>query len=256
MEERRIWQFSWAGRRRFDPVWNMVLEGSTGFSGAFARQVTANQQTADKELTVDLLDALEQSAGEESIVLECEGAFISEEKATPTRLQYDANFEGGKYVEVDGERDSFTRDELVSLALFRSFVGTFTARHRANSDNGYPQPALWTLGPIEAQRGRQEFPILFAGNRSMTISGRHLDEAAYLRYRNSIPGSPQRLASIWTWRGSSTTALAWPSYYVITLRENNRARTSAEVRLRQNPKRIPDMGRRPRIVRTCVRRTT
>ena len=28
---------------RFDPVWDMVLEGSTGFSGSFARQVTLNQ---------------------------------------------------------------------------------------------------------------------------------------------------------------------------------------------------------------------
>ena len=54
LDERSIWQFSWAGRPRFDPVWNMVLEGSTGFSGAFARQVTLNRETASSDLTIDL----------------------------------------------------------------------------------------------------------------------------------------------------------------------------------------------------------
>ena len=41
--EQNMWRSSWRGRKRFDPVWNMVLEGSTGFSGVFARQVTLNQ---------------------------------------------------------------------------------------------------------------------------------------------------------------------------------------------------------------------
>ena len=44
--ERSVWQFSWGGRARFNPVWDMVLEGSTGFSGAFARQVTLNRESA------------------------------------------------------------------------------------------------------------------------------------------------------------------------------------------------------------------
>jgi hypothetical protein len=68
--ERDIWQFSWAGRRRFDPVWEMVLEGSTGFSGSFARQVTLNQTTANEEQTRDLLNALELSASEGAVVLQ------------------------------------------------------------------------------------------------------------------------------------------------------------------------------------------
>ena len=55
--ERSVWQLSWGGRRAFDPVWEMVLEGSTGFSGAFARQVTVNQTTAKSTITSSLLDA-------------------------------------------------------------------------------------------------------------------------------------------------------------------------------------------------------
>jgi hypothetical protein len=176
--ERNVWQFSWGGRRRFDPVWNMVLEGSTGVSGSFARQVTLSQDTADDDLTSDLLSALELSASEGAVVLEGEGVFINDSTATPVALQFDAKFKGGAYVEKDGDRKSYSRKDLVALASSGKFVGTLSARHGVRADVEQPQPAIWTLGPIERQRGRQKFPILHAGNNSMTISGRHIREDA------------------------------------------------------------------------------
>ena len=36
------------------------------------------------------------------------------------------------------------------------------------------------MGPIEAQRGHQDFPVLSPDNTSMTISGRHIDDGAHL----------------------------------------------------------------------------
>ena len=179
-DERRIWQFSWEGRRAFDPVWDMVLEGSTGFSGSFARQVTLNQSTHDDELTGDLLDALEASAGEGAIVLQVEGVSVVEGEATVVKLQFDARYEGGTYVQVDGKRRAIPRDKLISLASEGRFVGTFTGRHGAKDDYDSPQPALWTHGPIHQQRGRQEFPVLYGENRTMTISGRHLEDGVQL----------------------------------------------------------------------------
>jgi YVTN family beta-propeller protein len=176
--ERSVWQMSWGGRERFDPVWNMVLEGSTGFSGAFARQITLDKETADAALTKDLLDALEQSAGEGGIVLQGEGVFIDGARATPVALQFDARFNGGTYVGRSGHREAFTRDHLASLARAGRFVGTFTARLGATVDADNPQPALWTLGPIEQQRGHQEFPTLTRPATTMTISGRHLHAGA------------------------------------------------------------------------------
>jgi hypothetical protein len=176
--ERQMWQFSWQGQRRFDPVWDMVLEGSTGFSGSFARQVTLNKASADDELTDDLMSALELSASEHAVVLEGEGVFIDDSSPHSVALQFDAEFGGGVYVKKDGDRKAFSRKELVSLAADGGFVGTFTARHGAEADVDHPQPAIWTLGPIEQQRGRQEFPILYDDNHSMTISGRHLHEDA------------------------------------------------------------------------------
>ena len=189
--ERKMWQFSWGGRRRFDPIWNMVLEGSTGYSGAFARQVTLSSATSDQRLTGDLLNALEVAAGEGGIVLEVDGAFIDESTATTVSLQYDATFDGGAYVEKGGERRWFERATLISLARHGKFVGTFSGRHGGKSDVEHPQPGIWTVGPIEKQRGRQEFPVLHREQRTMTVSGRHLDDGAHVlvngrRVRGSV----------------------------------------------------------------------
>ncbi len=183
--ERNVWQFSWAGRERFDPVWDMVLEGSTGFSGSFARQVTLNRESAatDTEqgrLVIDLLSALEESAREGGIILQAEGVFIADEEATPVELQYDAGYQGGSYVSRDGTQDSYNRDRLVGLASEGRFIGTFTGRLGANVDLDHPQPALWTLGSIHEQRGRQKFPNLYGDNTTMTVSGRHIQEGANL----------------------------------------------------------------------------
>ena len=60
--EKSVWQLSWAGRPRFDPVWEMVLEGSTGFPGTFARQVTFNRQSVASPQTMDLARALISAA--------------------------------------------------------------------------------------------------------------------------------------------------------------------------------------------------
>ena len=178
--ERSIWQFSWGGRSRFNPIWDMVLEGSTGFSGAFARQVTLNRDSANEGLTTDLLDALERTHREAAVILECDGVFIEDSNSRPVTLQFNPQFEGGKYVAKNDDRDAFTRNELIARATSGEFVGTFTARHGAKDDVEHPQPALWTLGPIEKQSGRQKFPILYGELHKMTVSGRHIDEGAFV----------------------------------------------------------------------------
>lgn len=180
--ERSVWQFSWAGRERFDPVWDMVLEMGTGFSGAFARQTTLNPDTADDGETEELLIALESAAADESIVLEGEGVLIDGDRSLPIELQYDPNDRGGCYVSRiknnDGVRTAYSRTALKNLAAQGKFVGTFTGRLGKNVDYDHPQPALWTSGPIEKQRGRQEFPTVYREQTQMTMSGRHIRSGA------------------------------------------------------------------------------
>ncbi len=185
--ERKMWQFSWQGQRRFDPIWDMVLEGSTGFTGAFARQVTLSKSTADDELTTDLLDALERAAREEAIVLEAEGVLIDDSGSQPVALQ----FVDGRYVTKDDESHALARGELIKLASRGKLVGTFTARNGAMADViAHPQPALWTLGSLEKQSGHQKFPIIHSDANTMTISGRHIEPGAHVIVDgHRVPGS-------------------------------------------------------------------
>ena len=60
------------------------------------------------------------------------------------------------------------------------FVGTFTGKHGQNADYDNPQPALWTLGPIHAQRGKQKFPIIYKGSKTMTLNARHVNKGAQI----------------------------------------------------------------------------
>lgn len=173
--EKALWRLSWKNKARFDPVWDMVLEGSTGYSGTFARQLTLTRKTAALSLTYDLLPALESSAQEGATVLQVEAFFPGQ---TPPQLTL--QFQNNHYIEVDGNRRQFTRRELLELARDGSFIGTFTARHGAHSGFLFPQPALWTLSPIHEQSGRQEFPILTPDNKVMTLNARHLTKEAHV----------------------------------------------------------------------------
>ncbi|MDA7672041.1 hypothetical protein N8663_00760, partial [Verrucomicrobia bacterium] len=54
----------------------------------------------------------------------------------------------------------------------------------------YPQPALWTSGRIERQRGPQVFPALTLDKLSMTMSGRHIMEDAHVIINgHKVPGT-------------------------------------------------------------------
>jgi YVTN family beta-propeller protein len=174
--EKELWRFSWRSNPRFDPVWEMVLEGSTGYSGSFARQLTLDKKTVDHPLTRDLLPALEASAKEGAVVLQVNAFFLDQTEPASLTLQ----FQDDHYIQVDGDRRSFTRDQLLKLASNGSFLGTFTARHGARTGFTFFQPALWTLSPLHEQSGRQHFPILANGKKSMTINARHVTADAHV----------------------------------------------------------------------------
>ena len=172
--ERDMWRLSWRGKPRFDPVWEMVLEGSTGYSGSFARQLTLNHHTVGQALTHDLLPALESSAKEGAVVLQVDALFFKGKKPIPLTLQ----FQNDRYFQIDGERLNFTREQLLDLAEKGSFTGTLTARHGSQSGFTFHQPALWTLSALHKQSGRQHFPILTQDQKSMSLNARHVTKEA------------------------------------------------------------------------------
>ena len=172
--EEDIWRFSWGGRERFNPVWDMVLEMSTGYSGAFARQVTLNRASIADESTFDLLVALEQASREGAVVLESNGVRIDDASTSVVNMQFG---EDGRYHEQSGG-PSFKRDQLLSDVMAGRLTITLTARHGEHCDVEHPQPAIWTVGPIEKQRGPQKFPVLYPDQTTMLVSGRNVDQQA------------------------------------------------------------------------------
>ena len=177
--ERDVWRMSWGGRERFDPVWEMVLEGSTGFPGAFGRQVTLDAHTAapDQRLTRDLLAALEAATSDGTVLLRGEGIFKAGDGASDVVLEFDGGKNAAVYVTHDGSGRRWSRDELLAAAVAGDFTATFTARIGARG--AQPQPAIWTDGEIQAQAGHQAFPRLKSRERLMTMRGRHVDEGAF-----------------------------------------------------------------------------
>ena len=174
--ERDVWRMSWGGRERFDPVWDMVLQQSNGYPGGYGRQVTLNAATADNELTIDLLDALERSAAEGALVLQGAGAWSQGRRVNEKTVE----FRDGGYVDVASRQNVWTREELLIEALEGRLVMTVTAHIDSHFDFNNPQPGIWTLGPIQSQRGRQKFPVLNRANPQMAVSVRHLKEEAIL----------------------------------------------------------------------------
>ncbi|MFM8930982.1 MAG: DUF5719 family protein, partial [Gemmataceae bacterium] len=193
--ERELWRHAWAQRSRFDPVWDMVLEMSTGFSGAFARQVQIDRATSTNPGATRLIGALEKAAREGTIVLQCDGFIRQPQSATDLRLQFDpTRGDHGEYIVLSGDipqgNHPLTRARLLELAANGSFTGSLTARHGAAANMDSPQPALWTRGPIERQRGRQVFPILHPDDKTMPLSGRHFDASARILIDGTqVPGS-------------------------------------------------------------------
>jgi len=183
-DEFKMWRLSWSGdqgpRTAFDPVWSMVLEGSTGFSGAFARQVTLDKKTARSQNSLNLWSELELAAKQGMVVLECEGVFIAKDEGRRARLQFIPGDLADAYFEKASDYAAYSKDELLRFAKEGRFVGTLIARHGAKSDFfTNPQPALWTLGPLPFQ-GKQFFPIVDPYSKTIAFSGAYFFEDALI----------------------------------------------------------------------------
>lgn len=176
--ERDVWRMSWGGRERFDPVWDMVLEASTGFPGAFGRQVTIDRANAGDRLARDLLAALESGVADGAVIVRGEGMRATDAGQSAVTVAMRADEMGVAYV-LDGENGAgWSRDAILEAAAEGRLAVTFTARGGAGATG--PQPALWTQGELHSQRGRQRFPRLTGDERLLTMSGRHVAAGAAL----------------------------------------------------------------------------
>ena len=164
-----------------DNLWQMIVEGSTGFSGSFARQTTLNPKTARRKETTDLLAALEQSAAEGGIVLQGEGSLADGDgHYRPVFLEYD----GRRYQQRGDANQAYSREELLDLADSGDLLVTLTGRLGGLADYAHPQPTIWSIQlpvrPKNPAGGRpMEFPELHV-NAPMRMRGRHIHNGAHI----------------------------------------------------------------------------
>ena len=178
--ERKVWQLSWAGRSRFDPVWDMVLEGSTGFPGAFARQVTLNRQTATSQIDRMMVQALVDAAKQRTIELYGSGIRMEGETSTDVKVIVAPQPDTGLQIGGEGKWQPIELEEILKLAEQGKLILTLTAHLGSQADVNHPQPELWTSGNIQQQQGRQVFPIVSPEAPTLRLSGRYFGSDAWI----------------------------------------------------------------------------
>ena len=158
-----------------DPdMYQMILEGSIGFTGTFARQITLNNVVKKYAYVKPLLDALEVSDFEEGSVLQGEGVIFDDE-GVGTLITLD--FHDDLYHVVGESMISYTRQELLELAAEDRLLVTLTSRLGEGVDYDHPQPGIWDVGlpvvPLFGGNRPAEFPELVI-NSPMRLRGSHV----------------------------------------------------------------------------------
>ena len=167
--ERDMWILAGASPE----IWQMVRQGSTGFHGAFGRQVTLNAETAQTAETRALLTRLEQAAADGAIVLRGDG-MRRDARGKAHRLAIE--YRNGRYEAVSG-RGVYGSPRLRRSAADGDMVVTLTGRAGPGVGVDHMQPALWPVAPIQAQVRDVEIPFL-SGASTLRLNARHIDASA------------------------------------------------------------------------------
>ncbi|MEY3174609.1 MAG: hypothetical protein RLZZ436_2523 [Planctomycetota bacterium] len=178
--ERSVWQLSWAGRPRFNSVWDMVLEGSTGFPGTFARQVTFDRETAGSAVLRELAAAMVDAGRQGTVTLRGDGVRNTAGNWVPVAVTGKPDSDAGLQLTEKGKTELIDTAALLALASQGRLVLTLTAELGPQAVAKHPQPELWTSGNIQQQRGRQVFPIVMAEAPEFSLSGRYFGNDAWV----------------------------------------------------------------------------
>ena len=167
--ERDMWILAGAS----PDIWQMVRQGSTGFHGAFGRQVTLNADTAQAAGTRAMLARLERAAADGAIVLRGDG-MRRDAAGRPHRLAIE--YRNGRYEAIAGP-GVYGSPRLRRSAADGELVVTLTGRAGHGVGVDHLQPALWPVAPIEAQVRNVEIPFLDDAS-TLRLNARHVDANA------------------------------------------------------------------------------
>lgn len=164
--ERDIWQL--AGSTVDN--WQMVLEGSTGYAGAYARQVTLNQSTVNDATAMLLMTTLEQAASDEAVLLQGEGLWTDAGDAIGL------DYRDGAYWDRTLQQ-AYDRSQLLNAVADGDLIFTLTGRVGLGVSYSDPQPAIWPQAHISAQTRNVELAFLSDAN-ILRFNARHVQADA------------------------------------------------------------------------------
>jgi len=162
-----------------DELWQLFEETSTGFSGAFGRQLTLDAATSSDEAVAGLMGHLETAAQRGVVALRGTGVWLDEGRG------FTFSYEDGAYIELDGQGKagaSLSPAELRERATDGKLLATLTAFTGSNVGIDHGQPGIWT-GPVEsgptlaAGQPLGQLPNL-AVQKTISLYGLHLDDNA------------------------------------------------------------------------------
>jgi len=164
---------SQSGGRGVENYWSLFQEWSTGFSGAFGRQLTLDAGSAGDDDTAEQLVHLERADREGLVDLRGNGADLGD----GAELAY--VFDDGYYTRYDAggaTSDRLTRQQLLSRAADGAVTLTLTARIGVNSNFNHPQPGLWLPPGRSVPGGAAQRPPVLEDGVIARLFARHVVE--------------------------------------------------------------------------------
>ena len=160
--EQDIWRVAGSSEK----IWRMVLEGSTGHTGALGSQIALipGQVLLAPELAK--LSTLISAANAGTVALRASLLKLETDDAQHLRYQ------NGLFTAIESG-ETFSNQQLLELAELGELQALITAHPPANVTALHPQPGIWPESPIARQAATLNVAELDDANR-LEMRGRHI----------------------------------------------------------------------------------
>lgn len=160
--EQDIWRVAGSSEK----IWRMVLEGSTGHTGALGSQIALIPGQALLAPELAKLSTLISAANAGTVALRA--SLLKLETGDAQHLRY----QNGLFTAIESG-ETFSNQQLLELAELGELQALITAHPPANVTALHPQPGIWPESPIARQAATLNVAELDDANR-LEMRGRHI----------------------------------------------------------------------------------
>jgi YVTN family beta-propeller protein len=160
--EQDIWRIAGSSEK----IWRMVLEGSTGHTGALGSQIALIPGQALLAPELARLSTLISAANAGTVALRA--SLLKLEAGDAQHLRY----QNGLFTAIESG-ETFSNQQLLELAELGELQALITAHPPANVTALHPKPGIWPESPIARQAATLNVAELDDANR-LEMRGRHI----------------------------------------------------------------------------------